>query len=47
MQKTNFDPAIRPADRLSTVNEYYFSRKGKQVAQMLSLIHISEPTRPY
>ena len=34
LQKTNFDPAIRPADRLSTVNEYYFSRKGKQVAQM-------------
>lgn len=25
---------IRPADRLATVNEYYFSRKGKEVAAM-------------
>ncbi len=26
--------SIRPADRLATVSEYYFSRKGKQIAQM-------------
>ncbi|MBO5173038.1 MAG: aminotransferase class I/II-fold pyridoxal phosphate-dependent enzyme [Prevotella sp.] len=25
---------IRPAERLSTVNEYYFSRKGKEIAAM-------------
>ena len=25
---------IRPADRLGAVNEYYFSTKGKEVAQM-------------
>ncbi len=25
---------VRPADRLATVSEYYFSRKGKQIAQM-------------
>ncbi len=25
---------VRPADRLDTVSEYYFSRKGKQIAQM-------------
>lgn len=25
---------IQPAERLSTVNEYYFSRKGKEVARM-------------
>ncbi len=26
--------SIRPADRLATVSEYYFSRKGKQIAEM-------------
>lgn len=25
---------VRPADRLGTVNEYYFSRKGKEVARL-------------
>lgn len=25
---------IKPAERLSTVNEYYFSRKGKEIAAM-------------
>lgn len=34
MQKTNTDAMIRPAERLSTVSEYYFSRKGKEVARM-------------
>lgn len=29
-----FDTCIRPAERLDGVNEYYFSRKGKEVAQM-------------
>ena len=36
MQQNN-NPAhlnIRPADRLSAVSEYYFSRKGKEVARM-------------
>jgi LL-diaminopimelate aminotransferase len=31
---TNKQNEIRPADRLSLVNEYYFSRKGKEVARM-------------
>ncbi len=26
--------SVRPADRLATVSEYYFSRKGKQIAEM-------------
>ena len=30
----NETPKIRPADRLSSVSEYYFSRKGKEVARM-------------
>ena len=25
---------VRPADRLALVNEYYFSRKGKEVARL-------------
>ena len=25
---------VRPADRLAAVNEYYFSRKGKEVARL-------------
>lgn len=32
MQENNIH--IRPAERLATVTEYYFSRKGKEVAQM-------------
>lgn len=28
------NPTIQPAERLSAVNEYYFSRKGKEVARM-------------
>lgn len=32
MQENN--PAIQPADRLQQVQEYYFSRKGKEVARM-------------
>ena len=27
-------PAIRPADRLAAVSEYYFSRKGKEIARL-------------
>lgn len=34
LPKTNPDPAIRPAERLSAVSEYYFSRKGKEVARL-------------
>ncbi len=34
MQKENLHYEIKPADRLSLVNEYYFSRKLKEVAQM-------------
>lgn len=25
---------VKPAERLATVNEYYFSRKGKEVARL-------------
>ena len=32
MQENN--PTIQPADRLQQVQEYYFSRKGKEVARM-------------
>ena len=51
MQMENQTSKIKPADRLASVSEYYFSKKLKEVAQMnaegkdLSLIHISEPTR--
>ncbi len=34
MQKENHTFDIKPADRLSNVSEYYFSRKLKEVAQM-------------
>ena len=34
MQKENQPYKIQPADRLSNVSEYYFSRKLKEVAQM-------------
>ena len=34
MSKENQPSKIRPADRLSGVSEYYFSRKLKEVAQM-------------
>lgn len=34
MEKNVYNPNIQPADRLATVNEYYFSRKGKEVARM-------------
>ncbi len=34
MQKENHTFEIKPADRLSNVSEYYFSRKLKEVAQM-------------
>ena len=34
MQKENQHYEIKPADRLSLVSEYYFSRKLKEVAQM-------------
>lgn len=36
MQSNNSQPdeLIQPAERLATVNEYYFSRKGKEVARM-------------
>ena len=33
---------VKPADRLATVNEYYFSRKGKEVA--VSYTHLTLPT---
>ena len=32
MQENNYH--ISPAERLSSVSEYYFSRKGKEVARM-------------
>ena len=32
MQENNYH--IQPAERLQSVSEYYFSRKGKEVAQM-------------
>ena len=34
MKKENHTSDIRPADRLSHVNEYYFSRKLKEIARM-------------
>ena len=34
METEIYNPNIRPADRISTVQEYYFSRKGKEVAKM-------------
>lgn len=34
MESKVFNPHIRPADRLSLVNEYYFSTKGKEVARL-------------
>ena len=34
MEDKQYDPNIRPADRLADVNEYYFSRKLKEVARM-------------
>lgn len=34
MESKVFNPNIRPADRLSLVNEYYFSTKGKEVARL-------------
>ena len=32
--KVNNQPDIQPAQRLDSVQEYYFSRKGKEVARM-------------
>lgn len=34
MENEVYDACIRPADRLASVNEYYFSRKGKEVARL-------------
>ena len=34
MEKNVYNPNIKPANRLASVNEYYFSRKGKEVARM-------------
>ena len=34
MEKNVCNPNIKPADRLASVNEYYFSTKGKEVARM-------------
>ena len=34
MEKNVYNTNIKPADRLASVNEYYFSRKGKEVARM-------------
>ncbi len=34
MEKNVYNTNIKPADRLTSVNEYYFSRKGKEVARM-------------
>lgn len=34
MEKNVYNPNIKPADRLASVNEYYFSTKGKEVARM-------------
>ena len=34
MQTENQTSKIKPADRLASVSEYYFSKKLKEVAQM-------------
>ncbi len=34
MGNKQYNNAIHPAERLASVSEYYFSRKGKQIAQM-------------
>lgn len=34
MEKNVYNTNIKPADRLASVNEYYFSTKGKEVARM-------------
>ena len=34
MEKNVYNTNIKPANRLASVNEYYFSRKGKEVARM-------------
>ncbi len=34
MENKQYNTSIRPADRLATVSEYYFSHKGKQIAEM-------------
>ena len=34
MKNSNLSYNIKPADRISQVSEYYFSRKGKEVARM-------------
>ena len=34
METKNYNEHIRPADRIATVQEYYFSTKGKEVARM-------------
>lgn len=34
MEDKVYNPLIRPAERLASVSEYYFSRKGKEVARM-------------
>ena len=34
MQTENQTSKIKPADRLTSVSEYYFSKKLKEVAQM-------------
>ena len=34
MENQLYNPAIRPADRIATVSEYYFSRKGKEIARL-------------
>lgn len=34
MENEIYDARIRPAERLAGVNEYYFSRKGKEVARL-------------
>lgn len=34
MENKLYNTNIKPADRLATVNEYYFSKKGKEVARM-------------
>ena len=34
MENLHCNPAIRPADRIASVSEYYFSRKGKEIARL-------------
>ena len=34
METQTYNTNIKPADRIATVSEYYFSRKGKEIAKL-------------